>query len=157
MQDKQVIVCHKEGFKLSVPCQHWVRNYRNAKISLRFPKINSQVNLLWPCDAIWRHNSGSTLPQVMACSLALTLDQFHSDCHNRIIWDNEFENYIFEITTTSPRGHWVKSVHRHNLIKCLLWPFSPPLLWCVAQLTVTFLFCCSEWNMIWVVSYMARL
>ena len=27
------------------------------------------VNTLWPSDAIWRHRSGSTLAQVMACCL----------------------------------------------------------------------------------------
>ena len=28
-----------------------------------------QVNSLWPSDTIWRHRSGSTLAQVMACCL----------------------------------------------------------------------------------------
>ena len=27
------------------------------------------INSLWPAEAIWRHRSGSTLPQVMACCL----------------------------------------------------------------------------------------
>ena len=27
------------------------------------------INLFWPCDAIWRHRSGSTLAKVMACCL----------------------------------------------------------------------------------------
>ena len=32
-------------------------------------KLNNSVNSLWPNDAIWRHRSGSTLTQVMACCL----------------------------------------------------------------------------------------
>ena len=31
--------------------------------------INATINSLWPSDAIWRHRSGSTLAQVMACYL----------------------------------------------------------------------------------------
>ena len=31
--------------------------------------LSNIVNLLWPCDTIWRHRSGSTLAQVMACRL----------------------------------------------------------------------------------------
>ena len=30
---------------------------------------SASINSLWPCDAIWRHRSGSTLAQVMACCL----------------------------------------------------------------------------------------
>ena len=29
----------------------------------------ANINSLWPSDTIWRHNSGSTLAQVMACCL----------------------------------------------------------------------------------------
>ena len=32
-------------------------------------KNAAHFNLLWPSDAIWQHNSGSTLAQVMACCL----------------------------------------------------------------------------------------
>ena len=33
------------------------------------PKKKTQINTLWPSDAIWWHKSGSTLAQVMACHL----------------------------------------------------------------------------------------
>ena len=49
-----------------------------------------QFNSLWPSDAIWRHRSGSTLAQVMACCLTapshylnqcwLIISQVH--CHS---------------------------------------------------------------------------
>ena len=32
-------------------------------------RFSTRVNSLWPSDAIWRHWSGSTMAQVMACCL----------------------------------------------------------------------------------------
>ena len=84
---------------------------------------------LWPSDAIWWPRSGSTLPQVpvviafclMApshylnqCWLLISEVLKHSLDSNFIggaeatILCYEFENYTFNITATSPRGHWVK-------------------------------------------------
>ena len=35
----------------------------------QFTTVDNDLNLLRPSDAIWRHRSGSTLAQVMACCL----------------------------------------------------------------------------------------
>ena len=51
---------------------------KKGKCSRQFHKIPvifalcTLSNPLWPSDAIWRHRSGSSLAQVMACSLATT-------------------------------------------------------------------------------------
>ena len=58
-------------------------------------------NSLWPDDAIWRHRSGSTLAQVMACCLTAPSHYLNQSwliiskvlCHS------------------SPRGQWVNTFH----------------------------------------------
>ena len=79
------------------------------------------INSLRPSDTIWRHQSGSTLAQVMApsyylnqCWLIINGVLWNSPYNNFTgsAWDisswYEFENDNFEITSTSPRGQWVK-------------------------------------------------
>ena len=80
------------------------------------------INSLWPSDAIWRHKFGSAWSQIMACCLMAAthylnqcsqpIDEvlWHSPesnstkcAHAPILYD-EFENYTFKITATSPRG-----------------------------------------------------
>ena len=47
---------------------------------------------LWPCDAIWRHRSGSTLAQVMACCLTAPSHYLYQ-CwlFIKVLWDNYFK------------------------------------------------------------------
>ena len=84
------------------------------------------LNSLSPSDVIWRHRTGSTKAQVMACCLTAPshyLNQcwllisdvsWHSSENNvtvssqAIILHNNFENDVLKIPATSPRGQWVK-------------------------------------------------
>ena len=81
----------------------------------------------WPCDAMlhtvalrqhwlrqwlvaWRHQA-ITWTNVDFLSIRICgihLEQFHIKCPATILY-NEFENYTFKITATTPRGQWVKS------------------------------------------------
>ena len=89
-----------------------------------FPS-QSAINSLRPSDTIWRHKSGSTLAQVMACCLMapnhylnqcwliISKVQWHSSECNFIRetsatshW-NQLENYLSKILFKSPRGQWV--------------------------------------------------
>ena len=47
-------------------CGYWERLNGNF---MSYKPQSSKFNLLWPSDTIWRHRSGSTLAQVMACCL----------------------------------------------------------------------------------------
>ena len=76
--------------------------------------------------ATWWHISESTLVQVMVCCLTAPSHYLNQYLHviNKVLWHssesyftasvwdnilyNEFQNYIFEITSTLPRGQWVK-------------------------------------------------
>ena len=86
-----------------------------------FPGITKNfqlINSLRLSDAIWRHRSGSTLAQVMAC--CLTAPSHYADhcwlITNCILWHSpgsnsqellwEFGNYTSKIITISPRGQW---------------------------------------------------
>ena len=85
------------------------------------------INSLWPSDAIWRHRSGSTLAQVMACCLTAP-SHYLNQCWLNIsvaLWHSaeniftinvediypwcQFENYLFKTSTTSSRVQWVNS------------------------------------------------
>ena len=85
-----------------------------------------EINSLWPCDAMWRQRTGSTLAQVMACCLTAPSHYLNQCCllMNLVLWhppennyigisqninsNNEFKNSNFKIITASPRGQWVK-------------------------------------------------
>ena len=95
------------------------------------------VNSLWLNDVIWSHQCrpGSTLVQVMVCSL-MALRHYLNQCWlliSEVLWHspernftastqatilyNEFVNYSFEITATSPRGQWVNElIHSSYLL-----------------------------------------
>ena len=98
-----------------------------AKVSFTAP-CRKVVNSLRPSDAIWRHRSGSTLAQVMACCLTapshylnqcwliISKIQWYSSegnvtrdilATNHICW---LENYLSKISIKSPRGQWVNSL-----------------------------------------------
>ena len=95
------------------------------------------LNSLWPSDAIWRHRSGSTLAQIMACSLTApnhyrnqfwlpiskgflhsSESHFTATAHATILY-HEFENRTCKLTSIFPRGQWVlmKEVpqRKHNV------------------------------------------
>ena len=84
------------------------------------------VNSLWPSDALWQQTAGSSLAQVMACSL-MALSHYLNRCWfliNKILWHSpesnsieralstilyqKFGNYTFQITPISPNGQKVK-------------------------------------------------
>ena len=83
---------------------------------------------MWPRDDIWRHRSGSTLVQVMACCLTapsrylnhgwLLISEVLCNLHEidftvsaqSAIMCSTFKNCTFKITTASPRGQWVKVI-----------------------------------------------
>ena len=82
----------------------------------RYRNNNFLQNSYWPSDPIWWPRSGSTLAQVMAfLNQCWLLKEFlwQSSASNltsaqATILYNEFENYTFKITATSPRSQWVK-------------------------------------------------
>ena len=43
-------------------------------------QCNSFINTLWPCDTTWRHRSGATLAQIMACCL-MAPSRYLNQCH----------------------------------------------------------------------------
>ena len=70
-------------------------------VSVAVEHINS-INTLWPIDAIWRHISGSTLAQVMACSLTAS-----SHCLNQcwllisdVLWHLSESNFTARTQAT---------------------------------------------------------
>ena len=56
-------------------------------------KTNHFVNPLWTSDAIWRHSSGSTLVQVMAC------------CHRANVDSSSVSSFGIHYTTMSQEIH----------------------------------------------------
>ena len=65
-----------------------------------------RINSFWPSDAIWRHRSGSTLAQVMACCLTAP-SHYLNQCWliiSKVQWrssDRNFTKYTIAI------DHWV--------------------------------------------------
>ena len=85
------------------------------------------INPLRPNDAIWRHRSGSTLAQVMACCL-MAPSHYLNQCWLNIsvaLWHSaennftrnaqdicpwyQFKKYWFKTSTTSSRDQWVEA------------------------------------------------
>ena len=67
---------------LWIVSQHWCKKWLGSWLNQWCPSFSIElnwinrwftrqqgVNSLWPSDVIWRHRSGSTLAQVMACCL----------------------------------------------------------------------------------------
>ena len=95
-------------------------------------ELTEIINSLWPSDTIWRHKSGSTLDQVMACCLTapshylnqcwliISKIQWHSSEYNftrytpSISHWNKLENYLSKILFKSPRVQWVKIKAHHE-------------------------------------------
>ena len=85
-------------------------------------------NSLWPSDAIWRHRTGSTLDQVMACCLTAP-SHYLNQCWliiSKVHWHssegnfakdtsainhyNQLENNFFQISIKSTWDPWVNNV-----------------------------------------------
>ena len=63
----------------------------------------SEFNSLWPSDTIWRHRSGSTLAQVMACCLTAP-SHYLNQCWliiNKVQWHSSEHNYTRD--TSAPK------------------------------------------------------
>ena len=63
------------------------------------------VNSLWPSDTIWRHKSGSTLAQVMACCLTAP-SHYLNQCWlviNKVQWHPSESNFTWDTPAIS---HW---------------------------------------------------
>ena len=100
-------------------------------------KVVNILRSLQPRDVIWRHNSGSTLFQVMACYLEAPshyLNQYWLII-GEYLWHHlmtisqemlkisniemSLKKYSFKITVASPRGQWDKG---HDIINgCHVW------------------------------------
>ena len=96
---------------------------------LHFRRFDS----LWPSDATWRQRSRSTLAQLMACCLTAPIHYLNQCWLNisealRHSTENDFtrnyqdmyllyhfENYGFQISTTSSRGQWVKELLENTI------------------------------------------
>ena len=60
--------CTWKTASTSLRCQ-WVKTYQMEAFLNSNPPLSFIFNSLWPTDTIWRHRTGSTMAQVMACCL----------------------------------------------------------------------------------------
>ena len=92
------------------------------------------INSVCPSDTIWQHRSGSALAPAMACCLMAPSPYLHQCCliikgllyHSpesnykrsalKLSLQHAVRYYTFEITTTFPRGQWVKIIWSAKLI-----------------------------------------
>ena len=111
--------------------------------SLRMFHENVYLELT-PWDAIWRHGSGSTLVQVMACCLKAPshyLNQYWL-INSEVLWHSpegnsqECSRYLsltrvwkLQITAASPRGQWL------NVYKLASILSPPQAFWCLNRNT----------------------
>ena len=127
---------------MSQSLNEWVSG---QSVSHRVTMFDENVYLeLTPCDAIWRHGSGSTLVQVMACCLKAPshyLNQYWL-INSEVLWHSpegnsqECSRYLsltrvwkLQITAASPRGQWVND----NKLASILSP--PQAFWCLNRNT----------------------
>ena len=109
----------------------------------RWRKCDGMVNSLRPSDAIWRQWFWTTLAQVMACCLTAP-SHYLNQCWliiRGVLWHTsessfagiaqgidsgyEFEKDILKNIFKSPRGQWVKKLHRAHsasLAHCVVTP-----------------------------------
>ena len=145
LKGKQVLAIHKTPFEQPVPSQSG--NDRNCKHN--FPKQlgMQRVDSLWPGDALWQQRSWSTLFQVMACCLTVSvtprhyLNQFWFVI-SKVLWHslegnftrdtsatihyNYLENVIPKISFKSPRDHEINSFNAGDRIFRLGWINTMP-------------------------------
>ena len=86
---------------------------------------------LGPSDVIWHWRSWSTLVQALACCLTAP-SHYLNQCWliiGKVLWhssediiirrfESKIENYIFKITSRSPRGQWVNSFRPSEACMC---------------------------------------
>ena len=75
---------------------------RKNKI-VTFNTITVHIKSLWPSDAIWRHRSGSTLTQVMACCLTAPSHYLNQRwlIISKVHWHSSVGNFAKEISATN--------------------------------------------------------
>ena len=102
----------------------WKKYYISSLLSTTTKwECRKQLNSMWPSNAIWRHRSGSTLVQVMACCL-MAPSHYLNQCwlssnafcgiHLTVMSQEVFINLIrglyFYNWYPFPRGQWYKIV-----------------------------------------------
>ena len=107
---------------------HWLGANLESALwlpQMRWTAMKDLVNSSWAGDAIWRHRSGSTLAQVMACCLTAP-SHYLNQCWlfiREVQWQspegnftrnasainyyNQLENHLPKLSFKSPRGQWV--------------------------------------------------
>ena len=73
--------------------------------SLAVKKPSKTCLTLWPSDAIWRHRSGSTLAQVMACCLTAP-SHYLNQCWlfiNEVQWHTSDSNFTMDTSAISSK------------------------------------------------------
>ena len=126
----QTISKHRAAFSFQVSADQWfyndslIRRHNDCSkwlIHYQGPHLLRWINSLWPSDAIWRHISGSTLIQVMACCLTapshylnqcwviISTDQWlYLRATSQEIPQPSVTKISFnKISFKSPRGQWV--------------------------------------------------
>ena len=72
---------------------------QKAATSFGMSHCNLIVNPLWPGDVVWRHRSGSTLAQVMACCLTWTILTYIQRGPMTITWNDITQPTINKINS----------------------------------------------------------
>ena len=88
---------------------HWGRIYLKQRLFCAAICTHSVIlnNSLWPDDTIWRHKSGSTLAQVMACCLTRfleTLSAISTKKLNEKYWNYSCPPNTWKNTYLAPLG-----------------------------------------------------
>ena len=107
-----------------------VMDWWPSYITLNSVTVSSELtsNVLFPSDTIWRHKSGSTLAQVMACCLTAPI-HYINQCWliNKVQWHssqcnftrdasaishwNYLENHLSKFLFKSPWDQWLNTYH----------------------------------------------
>ena len=141
MEDKDLFIPHSQYHSCWCPGDtrsQSINSHGTDLVILVYSSFNTMVNSLWPSDVIWRHGSGSTLAQIMACYL-MAPSHYVNQCwpvklvrscgiHLRaisqevlkilILWYG-FQDNQFKITVTCPRGQWVK-LYSYGWVICII-------------------------------------
>ena len=94
------------------------------------PFLHFYFNPLWPSYVTWQHNSGSTLPHVMACCL-MAWSHYLNKCWliiSKVQWhssENKLHKRIIKIRSKSKR---VKSFQQTRHVTCSQQPTSTAIL-----------------------------
>ena len=107
--------------------EKYMKWYWNFKRLLQGGTLVNAINSSWPSDAIRQHRSGSALFQLIVCCL-MAPSHYLNHCWiitKGLLWHSSpesnfprsadelnpqhlFGDYTFKITTSFPRGRWVK-------------------------------------------------